>query len=351
MEGKSLNRKWKLTLQVAATYIGTVVGAGFATGKEIVQFFTQYGVLGMLGILVSGLLFIWLGARMMLIAQDIGASSYQELNDHLFGKTIGKGINFFMVLVLIGMTSIMLASTGAIAKEHLGIWPQAGMVITMLAVYALILKGVKGLLLVNSLVVPTMLTFSLIVIWPYLGEFTMFKQEMFESASHTRWFVSAILYAAFNLAGAQAALVPLSTEIKDKSVVKWGAVLGGIGLTFMMLTAHFAISHFPHAFQAEIPMGQVVKSSSVWLGWLFLLVVYGEIFTTLIANVFGMARQAKGVLRISEKQCVGFVLILCFVIGQIGYGRLLSVLYPIFGYVGLGFLIMLAFHKNKIISK
>ncbi|MGK0698137.1 hypothetical protein ACR3I8_00415 [Priestia flexa] len=30
--------KWKLTLQVAATYIGTVVGAGFATGKEIVQF-------------------------------------------------------------------------------------------------------------------------------------------------------------------------------------------------------------------------------------------------------------------------------------------------------------------------
>ncbi|MEK1832032.1 hypothetical protein AAAC51_33515 [Priestia megaterium] len=36
-------KRWKLTLQVAATYVGTVVGAGFATGKEIVQFFTQYG--------------------------------------------------------------------------------------------------------------------------------------------------------------------------------------------------------------------------------------------------------------------------------------------------------------------
>lgn len=77
--------KWKLTLQVAATYIGTVVGAGFATGKEIVQFFTQYGSMGLFGILISGLFFIWLGSKMMLIAQSIDATSYQTLNTHLFG--------------------------------------------------------------------------------------------------------------------------------------------------------------------------------------------------------------------------------------------------------------------------
>ena len=36
-------KRWKLTLQVAATYVGTVVGAGFATGKEIVQFLHSTG--------------------------------------------------------------------------------------------------------------------------------------------------------------------------------------------------------------------------------------------------------------------------------------------------------------------
>ena len=31
------------TLKVAAAYIGTVVGAGFATGQEILQFFNRFG--------------------------------------------------------------------------------------------------------------------------------------------------------------------------------------------------------------------------------------------------------------------------------------------------------------------
>ena len=41
----------------SATYIGTVVGAGFATGREIVEFFTVNGLYGTIGICVSGFLF------------------------------------------------------------------------------------------------------------------------------------------------------------------------------------------------------------------------------------------------------------------------------------------------------
>ena len=32
------NQQWQVAKKVAATYIGTVVGAGFATGREIVEF-------------------------------------------------------------------------------------------------------------------------------------------------------------------------------------------------------------------------------------------------------------------------------------------------------------------------
>ena len=37
--------------QVAAVFIGTVVGAGLASGKEITQFFTSFGLTSFLGIL------------------------------------------------------------------------------------------------------------------------------------------------------------------------------------------------------------------------------------------------------------------------------------------------------------
>ena len=42
------NQQWQVAKKVAATYIGTVVGAGFATGREIVEFFTVNGLYGQL---------------------------------------------------------------------------------------------------------------------------------------------------------------------------------------------------------------------------------------------------------------------------------------------------------------
>ncbi|MBJ8193726.1 hypothetical protein JDS79_44200, partial [Bacillus cereus] len=62
--------------QIAFTYIGTIVGAGFATGQEILQFFTKYGRWATLTIMLSTIIFVWLGTKMMLIAHDISAKSY-----------------------------------------------------------------------------------------------------------------------------------------------------------------------------------------------------------------------------------------------------------------------------------
>ncbi|TYR80323.1 amino acid/polyamine transporter II [Priestia megaterium] len=341
-------KKWKLTLQVAATYIGTVVGAGFATGKEIVQFFTQYGSLGLIGILISGLFFVWLGSKLMLIAQSIQAQSYQQLNNYLFGPAVGKFVNGFTIIILFGVTSVMLASTGAIGQEQLGMWPQLGMLITIVLAYIAISKGIEGILIVNSLVVPMMLSFSVIIFIPYLEHFSFLQVSPTAMMNKEwNWLFSPFLYIAFNLAMAQAVLVPLGSEIEDRSVIKRGALIGGLGLTFMMVAAHLALSNLPYTFQLDIPMSEVIKHVGIWVNWLFLIVIFGEIFTTLIGNVFGIARQIQSVIPISDNKAFALIMGLCFIVGQIGYGKLLEILYPVFGYIGLAFLVMLCLKKEK----
>lgn len=52
------NQQWQVAKKVVATYIGTVVGAGFATGREIVEFFTVNGFYGTIGICVSGFFYL-----------------------------------------------------------------------------------------------------------------------------------------------------------------------------------------------------------------------------------------------------------------------------------------------------
>lgn len=342
-------KRWKLTLQVAATYVGTVVGAGFATGKEIVQFFTQYGELGMVGILVSGLFFIWLGSKMMLLSHAIGASSYQQLNTYLFGDVLGKAVNGVMIVILFGVTSVMLASTGAIGKEQFGLWPPVGMICTIVLTYIFIARGINGILMVNSLVVPMMLSFALIIFVPNISYFSLIQTKPdLTLVTQWKWAVSPFLYISLNLALAQAVLVPLGSSVKDKSVIKKGAVIGGCVLTFMLVSTHLALSNLPYSFQLDIPMGAVVKNISAWVNVLFTVVVLGEIFTTLIGNVFGIAKQLQSFLPLNDKQAFAFIISACFIIGQFGYAQLLEFLYPIFGYIGLAFVWMLCIKKEKI---
>ncbi|UUZ93934.1 hypothetical protein LJK87_04485 [Paenibacillus sp. P25] len=102
-------KRWGNVLQISFTYIGTVVGAGFATGQEILQFFTRYGWMATLTIGIACALFVWLGIKLMLIAHELNAKSYEDLNNLLFGPKIGGYVSLFTLITLFGVTTVMLA--------------------------------------------------------------------------------------------------------------------------------------------------------------------------------------------------------------------------------------------------
>jgi uncharacterized membrane protein YkvI len=96
-------RKLGRIIQVGFTYAGTVVGAGFATGQEILQFFTRYGWPATLSICLSTLLFVSLGIKLMLLAHDLKARSYEDMNTFLFGRSIGRWTNLFTLFKMLGV--------------------------------------------------------------------------------------------------------------------------------------------------------------------------------------------------------------------------------------------------------
>ena len=44
-------------IRLAALFVCTVLGAGFATGQEIMRYFSDYGIVGLLGVVVSSAVF------------------------------------------------------------------------------------------------------------------------------------------------------------------------------------------------------------------------------------------------------------------------------------------------------
>ena len=62
MENKKNGLAGKI-FSYGGSYFGAVVGAGFASGQEVMQFYTNYGVMSMIAILVAMVIFIWIGTR------------------------------------------------------------------------------------------------------------------------------------------------------------------------------------------------------------------------------------------------------------------------------------------------
>lgn len=335
-------------MQIAFTYIGTIVGAGFATGQEILQFFTRYGKWATLTIILSTLIFIWLGTKMMIISRRIRAKSYEDLNKYLFGKKPGEYISLIMLVLLLGVNSIMLAGAGSVFVQHLNMHYQTGLILTLVGTYLLFSRGINAILQMNSIVVPMMLTLSLLIVFnsihlPNAGQFLSLGTDH----SLVMTWMAPLLYTAFNLIMAQAILVPLGSHTESITVIKWGGLLGGLGVGFMLMAAHFAMSaHMPGIMQYEIPMGSIAFQLGTVVQLIYVLLIFLEIFTTFVADIYGITLQLQQRLSISPKIiCIGIMLI-CFLLSQLGFSNLLSILYPIFGILGLLWSIKLMMAKR-----
>lgn len=338
-----MKRDWTQAFQIAAVYVGTVVGAGFATGKEIVEFFSRFGFFGLISILMSGYLFIALGSKLMRMAAHIDAKSYQEFNEYLFGKWPSRVINVFMLFMLLGVSAVMLSGAGAVFEEQLGLPKAVGVFLTIFLSFLVMLVGTKGLFAVNTFVVPIMITFSIILMFFSVQMPHFIDQLLFVPHAEDGWksVIAPFSYVALNLGLSQAVLVPIATEVKDDWTIKWGGILGGSALTLILIANHFTLIMLPNLEMYNIPMAIVMKNLAPFFYWIFVLVIYGEIFTSVIGNVFGLDRQLKQYLPLSTMVSVTLIFVVSYLISLVNYGTLLSYLYPLFGYVCMIFFILL----------
>jgi uncharacterized membrane protein YkvI len=335
--------KWKRSFQLASVYVGTVVGAGFATGKEIVEFFSQYGAFGLLGIWIAGLLFIWFGIKIMLLAIRLKAKSFHQLNMYMFGPYITPIINVMMFVMLIGVSAVMLSGAGSVFEEQLHLPKQLGVLFTVFLTLLVLTIGTNGLVLVNSFVVPLLIFFSFM-----LASLSFQLDDFWTNIIHKEPFsfeviTSGFAYASFNISLATAVLVPAASEIGDEKVVKWGGILGGAALTIILIASHVTLVQLPGFTSFHIPMAVMMETLAPTFYFIYILIIYGEIFTSVIGNVYGLERFIRKGTQGSTLIVSTCILAVSYSISLIDYSTLLATLYPMFGYVSLAFLLILVF--------
>lgn len=110
-------------LKVVFVIIGTMIGAGFASGQEVYLFFFSYGIEGLLGLVISNVIMGMVIYKTFQIVKQYGSNTYKEFLEVLIKKNnkiksiINNIINIFILITFF----IMIAGFGAYFEQELGI--------------------------------------------------------------------------------------------------------------------------------------------------------------------------------------------------------------------------------------
>ncbi len=326
----------KQIIKITFVIIGALIGAGFASGQEIYLFFFLYGIKGIVGIGVSGILFTIVIYKVFNIILQNDVQSYKKFLEVIIGvDTKLKRYVIFILNVVINLFIlvtffIMIAGFGTYLNENLDISQILGSSILAILCIIIISKENKGLINVSQVIVPILIIFILIV--GIIGS----KETNFSYiiSKNTNWFISSILYTSYNMILLIPVLISLNKEINDISIHKV-AILVGIITSILAFSIYIAITKININIELlEIPISYVVTTKFPYLKLIYGIVMLSSILTTAVSLGTGLLQNIQ---KNKDTKMIIFIVI-CIIsipISVIGFSNLIKFLYPVFGYLGL----------------
>lgn len=334
------------SLQLAFSFVGVVLGAGFVSGQELWQFFACFGPAGLLGFALSAVLFLLVDYALLQLARTRRCADIGELvlpGDHPRMCTV---IDVLQCLLLFGILVIMVAGASALLHDLTGLSSAlCGAIFTLIVLPAALFE-MKGMVTAFSVLVPfTGLTAVILGVTILIRQdFRLMPAVGSTSALLPNWWVSGITYATYNLFGTIGVLVPFAALVPDRKTIARGLGLGTLFLlvlTFCILAAMIAL---PDSGNAALPTAALAGQLHPLLGIVYNLLMGLGMFSSALASIIALLKQASfhwPVLQVHRRSFLVLFLAIAYVSSLAGFGNLISFVYPIFGYISIPFLVLL----------
>ncbi|MGI6345451.1 MAG: hypothetical protein ACOX18_10535 [Bacillota bacterium] len=317
---------------IGLTLIGALVGAGFASGQEIQQFFIRDNASWLSGIIVSVLLFLALMLFLTEISWRNRIDSYQQLLIHLSGPSVGQLFQHLFALFLWFGLIIMLAGSSTLLQVQLGMPRLLAAVATAVLVYLVGWQQVAGLARANEVLVPTLL---FLVLFFFLRSFIAPASPPPPAAlppGHS-WLWSAVLYVAFNSALLLVIIPPLVAAARDRQAAYQGVCLAAVGIGCLMTVISSLLARYNTVARgAEIPLLGVAAELLPEFPSLYAVLLWIALATTAFANFDGMRQYLQQTLPAAYSGYLLAALILATLASQWSFAGLVGLLYPLMGY-------------------
>lgn len=345
----------KKSIQIAGTFVSLVVGAGFASGQEIMQYFTSFGLVSVFGCIVAAIIFAFLGMTLAQIGSDLQTTSHKEGIHYIGGRLFGPVLDLLISFVLFGIAIVMFAGAGATFNQMYNMEPSFGSMLMVLAVVFTLLLNANSIINMIAALMPyllgiifILLIYSLFTVDYSISELNVIAKDQQSATSH--WLTSSVLYVSYNIAAGAAMLILMGGTTKDRKVARRGGALGGAVLGLLILLINLALfAKMDVVAGVDMPTLELAKRIHPTVGNIMSIVLLAMIYSTAVGTLYILAVRIVKKENIMMKIIVILLSLLGFAASLIGFTTLVGKLYAIMGYLGMVLIVAIVLAQVRIL--
>lgn len=337
----------KKSIVIMFAYVGVVTGAGLASGQELLQYFISLGIPGLIGTGIVAFLHIVFGGVLLQLGSHYLATDHSDVFGEITNKFIGKFMDSSLIFTCFVIGFVMIAGAGSNLNQAFDLPTWIGQ---MLCASLIIVVGLMDFEKVSKIIgsfTPMILIFTIIGSFYTFAKFNPDWSHLDSVAKTLPSNFNSVVFAVLNyygmclMSGVSMGLVLGGEELNPREAgiggLLGGAIAGILGL-LISFTLFIRVEELGHL---DIPMLYVISDIHPVLGFLMALVIFGMIFNTGISLFYALARRFSNGSDKSFRIMLISLTLIGFALSFGGFKKLVSVFYPIIGYVGMFMMILL----------
>jgi uncharacterized membrane protein YkvI len=309
--------------------MGTTIGAGYASGRELWQFFgDQSGV----AILLFTIIFSICCFVIMKVSYNEQSEHFIPVLQKIVGKKLAYVYDVLIVIYLFTTTIVMLAGGGATLETfQVPYW--SGILLFCGLLVVLFIWGVRGMVTMNVFILPILILGLITTLLLFINSSE--NHLSFDWKAQSNW-PAAFTFTALNILPLVAVISAIGKEMKHIGEA-WIASIGS-GLILGIISFIYNESLIQVAKEImlyEIPLFAILKYYPYPMLVFMSFLLFAAIFTTAASGVFGITTRFRKIIKLPLWTLAIIALLLMIPFTTFGFATLVSVLYPIYGIANL----------------
>lgn len=339
---------------MAGAIVAFTIGAGFATGQEVLQYFSSYGFWGIFG---GGLIMLTMLIITYVFVARVGHRERFTKPTGLFyflgGRYLGIVLDFFFVVQMFLLFTMMISGGGALFQQHYGMSVYLGGILVAIVVSATAWFGLRNLIeiigRIGPLIVLAAIALGIVGLFNATdglveGNSMVADLEIVQASAH--WLPAAISYAGVVILMLTPFVGTLGKGSATRKQAGIGGAAGAIAFTIGgMIAALGLLANIGRVYDMDIPLMVLAQDISPAVASLISVVILAGIYTTAVPLLWSVSS------RFYKDRTTGFkvVTILTAVIGSIvglavPFPQLVNFTFQMSGYVGILVFILIIIH-------